>query len=254
MKFWGIFMRKILQYILTSVFVLTSFGGCSNFGFLEKEKECTTTMKAHYDYGMHIENQATLLIEGCIIPFKIFVEYGITELVAGDIVHITHKGEMIILDVYPGRITSADIEITNVTVERANVIKLDVKKNEQGEIGVYYADCEIEIENEYVYNVINQDGTFERLSEKHIGEIIYATEMPKTSVIDVQALYSYYPRPLIGEHTHSLVVLDEEESTCQKEGYVIIGCTHCGWVYESRIIEKVACCLDENNVCIWCGK
>ena len=247
-------MRKILKFVLISIFTLIAFGGCSVFGLRDEKKEYTTTMKAHHDYGFHIENQAVLLIDGCMVPFKIFGEYGITELAAGDIVHITHKGEMIILDIYPGQITSADVEILDVTVEKANVIKLDVRKNEQGKIAVYYADCELEIPNENIYNVINQDGTFEKLSEKHIGASIYATEMPKTSVIDVQALYSYYPRPLIDEHTHSLVVLDEEEATCQKEGYVTIGCTHCGWIYESRVVEKVGCQPDENNLCIWCGK
>ncbi len=247
-------MEKILQYILTLVFTLTALSGCSAFGLRDEKKEYTTTMKAHYDYGFHIENQATLLIDGCIVPFGIIGKYGITELAAGDIVHITHKGEMIILDIYPGQITSADVEIINVTVEKANLIKLDVKKNEQGKIAVYYADREIEIPNENIYNVINQDGTFEKLSEKHIGVSIYATEMPQTSVIDVQALYSYYPRALIGEHMHSLVVRDEKEPTCQNEGYITIGCAYCDWIYESRILEKVECQPDENNLCIWCRK
>lgn len=183
-------MRKIGLLIMTFIMSVVSFGGCAFINFI-KEKELT--MKAHYDYGLFQKNKATLLLDSCNFFFEP-ADYGIGQLLAGDIVHITYTGDLMIAESYPGMVITTNAKIKNITVEEANIIEMEVKRNAEGEVRLYYADCELEIPNENIYNVINQDGTFEELSEKHIGSIIYGTEMTKTSVIDVQALYSYYPR------------------------------------------------------------
>ena len=184
----GDIMRKIALLIMAFITSVASFGGCTFINFI-KEKELT--MKAHYDYGLFQENKATLLLDSCNFFFSP-ADYGIGQLLAGNIVHITHTGDLMIAESYPGMVITKNAKIKNITVEEANIIELEVKRNAEGEVSLYYADCVYSFSD--VRYVIHEDGTFEELSEKHIGSIIYGTEMSKTSVIDLQALYSYCPR------------------------------------------------------------
>ncbi len=52
---------------------------------------------------------------------------------------------------------------------------------------------------------------------------------------------------------HSLIVKENQDATCQKEGYQIIGCASCDWVYRIYVLPIVPC-LYENGICKWCGR
>ncbi len=55
------------------------------------------------------------------------------------------------------------------------------------------------------------------------------------------------------EHVCSLVLLEEIEPTCQKEGLSVIGCTSCGKIFFREKISIIDCVYDENGKCQWCG-
>ena len=221
-----------------------------NVGGSNKENESTMDMVAHYDYGFHMENGLTLLLDGCNLFFKP-ADYGIAKLVAGDIITITYKGGCYIQETYPGTVVTKDMTIIDVTVQEAPILELTVMSVSDG-YDVFYGNNGVACNTNYV---INEDGTFEKLGEKHVGEKLYGTIHALTSFINIMALYSYNPRPdtpIVGDHTCMLVCLEEVEPTCQTEGKTVIGCTYCGDIYEETILEKVNCQLDENGKCIWC--
>lgn len=215
------------------------------------------TVSVAYDYGMHIEDKVTLLLNGCNLFFNP-ADYGITELLAGDIVKITYKGEVYIQEIYPGTVVTKDMTIIDVSVDKAKILELEVWQVPGGGYDVVYNGGTVACENPYV---IYEDGTFEELGQQHVGMTLWGSDNPENSSINIQALYAYNPRPTNtntqtppAEHVHSLVCLEEVEPTCLYEGYTVIGCTYGDFIYERKVLEKVNCQLDMDGKCIWCEK
>ncbi len=52
--------------------------------------------------------------------------------------------------------------------------------------------------------------------------------------------------------THSLILKEYQQPTCQNEGYEVIGCASCDWVYKTSSLPIVPCQFEE-GICKWCG-
>ena len=223
----------------------------------ESETEEGIVLYAHYDYGMHISNYATLLLSYNSVFFKL-ADYGIENLIAGDIVTVQYEGMFIVSEIYPGDVSTNDMTIIDVSVQEAKILELEVWQVPGGGYDVMYNSVSVACENPYV---IYEDGTFEVLGQKHVGMKLWGSDNPENSSINIQALYAYNPRPTNtstqtppAEHVHSLVCLEEVEPTCLYEGYMVIGCTYGDFIYERKVLEKVNCQLDIEGKCIWCEK
>ena len=256
-------MKKFFMFMMSAIFALTAFGSCGlyNGNTTDSSDDSSSdssqssikkmTMTAHYDYGMHIEDKITVLLNSSNVFFKL-ADYGIEKLLAGDVVTVEYTGECYIQETYPSTVVTKDMDIQNVTVLEAKVLELSVGMSDDG-ITLNYGNNTVFNNAKYV---INEDGTFETLGEQHVGTTLYGTDSPTASSFQIMALYTYAPRiPLKAipdEHVHSLVCLEEISPTCQSEGRVVIGCTYGDYIYEERVLEKVACQLDEKGKCIWC--
>ena len=187
----------------------------------ESETEEGIVLYAHYDYGMHISNYATLLLSYNSVFFKL-ADYGIENLIAGDIVTVQYEGMFIVSEIYPGDVSTNDMTIIDVSVQEAKILELEVWQVPGGGYDIVYNGGTVACENPYV---IYEDGTFEVLGQKHVGMTLWGSDNPENSSINIQALYAYNPRPTNtntktppAEHVHSLVCLEEVEPTCLYEG------------------------------------
>ncbi len=61
----------------------------------------------------------------------------------------------------------------------------------------------------------------------------------------------YQPNHGYNDATHSLVLKESQQPTCQKEGYEVIGCASCEWVYKTYHLSIVPCQFEE-GICKWC--
>lgn len=250
-------MKKIFALLLGLILSMTAFGACNKVAkVIPLGEKQMMTMRAYYDYGYHVADKATLLLDGCNVFFNP-ADYGITELLAGDVVTITYRGECYIQETYPGTVVTKDMKIIDVAQQKAKILELEVWQVPGGGYNVIYNGGSVGCDNTYV---INADGSFEELGEHHVNQTLYGTDFPLTPSFEIKALYSYNPRPNEtpvtppDDHVHSLVCLEEVEPTCLSEGRVVIGCTYGDYIYEERVLEKVECQLDEDGKCIWCEK
>ena len=205
---------------------------------------------AKYDYGFHRENKATILLDG-IIPFFNPKNYGVNELVAGDVVEMEYYGEFLILEEYPASINLSAAEIVSINIEEADIYEFEILAVPgSGDLDIVPLD-----HNMYSYrfeteNVINKDGSYQNYRKLGYGKKIYGSIPKSRSSFTIMALYSYNPKANSNECNTYLKAY--KEPTCLEEGYTIFGCDcHEKDVYQK--IEKVSCSFDENNVCIWCN-
>lgn len=215
----------------------------------------TFTMTAAMDY-MHIEGQATLLLNGCNVFFNTY-EYGIETLVAGDILEISYVGEFIVQETYPGTVMTQYFTIQDVTIQEAFFIPITVAERDGGGLCYVVTIGDYTITKFASSNIISIDGTFRTPTEADIGTTLYASckgFRKNYKNVQIEAIYDYYPREEEKDHMCSLVCLEETLPTCQEEGVSVIGCTYCGWEFERTVLPKIACEYDEYGVCSMCGE
>lgn len=211
----------------------------------------TTLLTAHFDYGLHVDNRATLLLGGCLLFFDLET-YGIDRINAGDVVEVTYRGELYVLETYPSTVVTDYMEIVSIRVIKANIAVVEVALDSNGKVvtskgeGVFIFDSE-------GLNVVNQDGTYTLLEEQEVGTTLYAT-LERGEEAEIAALYSYPPIP-VEPHTCALVYDLVKEPTCLEEGEERIICTYCSYVFETNEIPMVDCVYDaESGKCKWCGE
>ncbi len=212
-----------------------------------------TLLTAHFDYGMHVEDQATLLLSGSTLFFDL-EEYGIDRINAGDVIEVTYRGEFYVLENYPSTVVTDYMEIVDIRIIKTKILVLDVRLGENGKIQVTPKD-----ESGYVFNtdnlyVVNQDRSYELLGERHIGATVYATLKQGKEENAIAALYSYAPIA-VSPHTCTPIYKEIQEPTCQEAGKAQILCTYCSYVFEEEEIPVVDCVYDaDSGACKWCGE
>ena len=163
-------MKKLVSLILIMLMLLW-YTAC-------KEKN-TAKYTAIYDYGTYDNGKAALLLEGTV-PYFDFKDYGIDTVLAGDIIEVTYKGEMVVLESYPSTVNKKDIKITDVKNTPAEIIKFEIVKpmdEDDKKVDLVATDDNFNfyILNGDIKNVVNKDLTFKPYTELTAGTKVYAT-------------------------------------------------------------------------------
>ena len=143
------------------------------------------------DYGLHVQDKATLLFGDMIIPFN-YKDYNIDYLAAGDYVEISYKGEWLIRETYPATV-ALDGEIVDVKVTHGRIFEFEVAENPGGGKSLRILDSSITPGNHLTTNCINRDGTFDYLTNYPVGTRIYGINPASYNSRNIIAFYSYNP-------------------------------------------------------------
>lgn len=149
------------------------------------------------DYGIHIENKATLLLDWKFFWFDLS-EYELETLVAGDELRIGYSGDYMCTEVYPGTVIKEEIAIHSIELIKAEICEFVVtRKDGSGEVELLPVDAKY---SNYILlssegNVVFKDGTFKKYSELPIGTKVYGSLPRTTGSVRVDGLYAYNPRP-----------------------------------------------------------
>lgn len=89
------------------------------------EEVHTANVFVMYDYGNHISDKVTTLLDGNLIWFNP-KDYGIDTLVAGDELIIKYTGEFICEESYPGNVAADLMHIVSIEVIEADIVEFVV--------------------------------------------------------------------------------------------------------------------------------
>jgi len=143
------------------------------------------------DYGLHVQDKATLLFGDMIIPFN-YKDYNIDYLAAGDYVEVSYKGEWLIRETYSATV-ALDGEIVDVKVTHGRIFEFEVAENPGGGKSLRILDSSITPGNHLTTNCINRDGTFDYLTNYPVGTRIYGINPASYNSRNIIAFYSYNP-------------------------------------------------------------
>ncbi len=136
------------------------------------ENTQTVTWQFNYDYGIHNENIATLLVnygklihgfENVVIP---------DDIVAGDLITINYKGRIITEEIYPSMTYLYDGEVISYSFEYASVIQFALTEKTIDKLRAEY-----DLKDEYV--IIDRDGKYTSLDECKGKNIYLVTDKTK---------------------------------------------------------------------------
>ena len=219
----------------------------------------TVSLTAFYDYGLHLENQVTLLLGGCLLFFDP-TEYGIDRINAGDVVTISYTGEFYVRETYPSTVDTSQMEIVGIEIAKARTMPFSVLETEDG-VSLFYAfNTLTSVHNSFVafaptenLYVVNYDRTFTPLGKEHLGQRLYGTVKKVGESYEIIALYSYAPYTQ-EEHTCAPVCVVLREPTCQQTGIEQISCTYCAALFQEQEIPYADCMPEPGStICRWCG-
>ena len=151
----------------------------------------TIARDINVDYGLHVQDKATLLFGDMIIPFN-YKDYNIDYLAAGDYVEVSYKGEWLIRETYPATV-ALDGEIVDVKVTHGRIFEFEVAENPGGGKSLRILDSSITPGNHLTTNCINRDGTFDYLTNYPVGTRIYGINPASYNSRNIIAFYSYNP-------------------------------------------------------------
>lgn len=147
----------------------------------------------NFDYGLHVPDKVTLLLDYSLFFFNA-ADYGITNLVAGDVIVLHYKGEFIIQEMYPAIVDTRNLEIINVEVEQATIVEYEIesvfgrnvlKATDEADQDAFM------ILTEYI---VAADHSFKSWDDYPVGTKLYGTNPTVTSrTHEIIALYDYNP-------------------------------------------------------------
>lgn len=178
----------------------------------------TINLFVELDYGRHIKDKVTTLLDYSLIWFNI-KEYGIDTLVAGDELIIKYTGEYLCEDSYPGHVIDRLIQIQSIEVIEADIVEFKVlatpgsEKLELVPVDSKYDRYVLTDSNNEGY-VASKDGSFKEYSQYSNGTTIYASLPKTTGSIRVDGLYDYNPRSDKILETGQFEVSIIDESNC----------------------------------------
>ena len=164
-------------------------------GILPLGKTNTARFTAHYDYGFHNTDKASLLLDGANVFFEP-ADWDIGRINAGDVIVMEYRGELLIQESYPATVVTKDVEIINISIEKAQIIELTVMENPGGGVSLNERDSSINIKS-YAFPdfyVISEDMTYKSLDESLVGKSLYGTITENDDGITLEALYDFSPK------------------------------------------------------------
>ena len=148
-----------------------------------------------YDYGNHINNKVTTLLDGNLIWFNP-KDYGIDTLVAGDELIIKYTGEFICEESYPGNVAADLMHIVSIEVIEADIVEFVVERPSNYELMLNAVDpdrtsiCYIDGGS----NVVSQNGDFFYSFDLKTGDVVYGSVKKGSDKFETYYLHDYNPR------------------------------------------------------------
>lgn len=149
----------------------------------------TWNLEVRYDYGFHVEDTLTMLYND-ILPFINTEQYGITNLLAGDLLTVRYTGEILIQETYPATVGPSEFTITDVSVIRAKVVRLAFYEQKDNYNQFITVDGSAKIYRANYPYVIYPDDTFSAFDETNLGRAYYGTIRGDMNTAEVSALYT----------------------------------------------------------------
>lgn len=168
----------------------------SQYSTIPDEEVKTNYLEVHFDYGVHIKDHATLLIDTCEFFFDP-IDYNLETIIAGDLIEVSYIGDWYVLTSYPGQIVTSSFNVVEIKQHKASITELVVTLDEYGN-KTLGAINELDftsnmIEAEYV---VNKDGTFVPYKDLEVGTIVYGVNPASYNSFTIKYLYSYNPRSI----------------------------------------------------------
>ena len=154
--------------------------------------EKTMIVEVTYDYGMHIENEVSVLLNGCLLFFNI-KEYNIDKLVGGDYLIINYTGEFMIKEIYPAIFEGINFSIISIELYIPHYIEYEVILKDGNKI-LKPVDDDF---NNYLINtkyVVNEDYSFIAIDDLQENSLVYGANPSYYSSLTIPYLFSYLPR------------------------------------------------------------
>ena len=185
---------KKRRYLLLTMYLLTSsLFSCSknenNSSLSIDTKENHAFVMVNYDYGMHIENELTLLFDSNL-PYFDIKDYGIDKVIGGDVLEITFLEDFYCQEIYPGVCNVKERNIVDVKLYKGNVIEFTVGVEEGKKILAYNNNQPTHYKDIYV---INKDESFHTLDYYSEGTIVYGINPAVFNSLNCTCFYSYNP-------------------------------------------------------------
>ncbi len=153
------------------------------------DEQKTWNLEVRFDYGFHVEDTLTMLYND-IIPFFNTEQYGITDLLAGDILTIRYTGEIRIQETYPATIGPSEFTITDVSIIRAKVVRLAFYEQKDYYTNFITVDGSAKIYRVNFPYIIYPDNTFSAFDDTNLGRAYYGTLRGDMNTSEVSALYT----------------------------------------------------------------
>ncbi len=160
------------------------------------DKLQTLNVFVMYDYGIHVNDKVTTLLNGNLIWFDLS-NYGIENLIAGDELIIKYTGEYEVQEIYPGGVNSNKMKIQSIEVIKSDIIEFTIlSTSNNSELELVPVDVQYDkyiLSNSEGY-VVSRDRTFKKYNQYTPGTTVYGS-LPKTAnSIRVDGLYDYNPK------------------------------------------------------------
>ena len=187
-------MKKLILVLIILSLTITTLSSCEGIVTELGLKSSTATLVADYDYGFVNTDKAHILISGSTVFFDPN-EYGVSNLVAGDKVILTYRGELYIQESYPSTIVTQGVKDLSVEIVKAQITEVILKKNDNGEYEARKIDTmsEITLPSNVKY-IISKNMNFDELSQQHTGITLYASTVTTDGETTISAIYNFMPR------------------------------------------------------------
>ncbi len=195
---------KYLIAVLAASLACLCFAGCELGGLLgdllgadpSVEQYPSTQMRVSLDYGHFRPGLATPLLDSCTTDFLDTEAWDLDVFLPGDVYVITHSGELIAQESYPGRIVLQKGQLISVNRIDAGIVKIDPRVNASLNAGISI------LGDLPQYVILDEQGSFCALADYNGDAVLYATfergeavrQADGTLGVYVLALYAYAPR------------------------------------------------------------
>lgn len=186
-------MKSFKKFIIPFIAVSLPLASCHNKAANANLKDAKwIEYNLNVDYGRHISNQATLLMDNIIIPFD-YKKFDIDYLAAGDRVSIAYKGTWMIQESYPARLYPNEVEILDVKVIHGKITEFELLPIPGGGYDLVEIDRSNSARKVTVENCINKDSSFAPVESYPMQTRMYGIVPAALETTDIVAVYSYNP-------------------------------------------------------------
>ena len=164
------------------------FSSCAVTNLLQKEKQAT--FDVNYEYAFRSDHKVEPLFNESVLFFD-KEEYGLEYFIAGDLITVTHTGEIYILETYPSTVKFEKGEIKDVTCTRASVMEVECIENSEN-VSIVAEGYTFTEDSKVQYVITASDGSYDTLGEAYVGKKLFASYRPSEDQKGRRRLWALY--------------------------------------------------------------